>query len=273
MIISFFLLSFAFAETSDTRNLIEQTYTRDNTYCSLGKEKTQIQIRSVASKSEPGEKKYGEHLVYYPSLKPKLLPLNLDQLNTYRFFAGESSICSKSLAFRIDKNIVAILFLKENRPQRDKLTIQLFNTASFTPEKVLETDYMTDEASQFEDGFVFNSFIDRLKLEMGKIQIETIDYTYQDRDFPIWMKYNKNGFEINPTITYNKFAYKHFFKDEADFLETSGWDKKGKTFKNTILFMAINYAKKKECLLLSESKVKMTGAEPGWRCQTVTKAE
>jgi len=58
MNIFFLMMSLAFAETPNVRNLKEQTYTRDNTYCNLGsgKEKIEIQIRSIASKTEPDEK-------------------------------------------------------------------------------------------------------------------------------------------------------------------------------------------------------------------------
>ena len=275
MNIFFLMMSLAFAETPNVRNLKEQTYTRDNTYCNLGsgKEKIEIQIRSIASKTEPDEKKYGEHILYYPTIKPKLLPLNSDNLNNYRLFEGKSQICSKSLAFMVDKDIVAILFLKENRPDRDKLTIQLFNTKNFAPDKVIETDFMTDEAEAFREGFIFNNFSLRDGLEMGKIQIQEKDLIFQDRDFPTWVRYDKTGFETLAEVTFDKFEFKSFFKDQKDFFISAGWDDKMKKFNKSVLYVAINKDHSLKCILLTETKSKLSGNEADWHCQGPTKAE
>ena len=119
MYIIFFLVSSVFASGWETRSLKESTYSRDNTFCQMGNKRIQIEIRSAASQTESGEKKYGDTLFYYrednQKSEPKLLPLNQEKLNTYRFFEGKSTLCSKSQGYAVGPDKLAVLFLKENR--------------------------------------------------------------------------------------------------------------------------------------------------------------
>ena len=266
MFIFLFFISLSFAEGRDIRSLAETTYTRDNTYCQIGYKKIQIQIRSDASHTEPKEKKYGEYIFIYPNDKPQLLPLNQDKLNSYRLFEGTNSLCTKSFGYRIDTNKIAILFLKENRPFMDKLSFQIVNTKTFEVENVIDTEYMTDKTELSTEGFTFRTFVERQALEMGVIKIKDIDHNFQDLDFPIWMKYSLNGFEVSPQDSFQNFQWKSYFKDEKDFYECSGWNAKEKKFKNSILYFAVNHELKKECILLSPDKIPVIGSESGWRC-------
>jgi len=267
MPIFFLLMSLAFANGDEVRNLIEKTFTRNNTYCKIGNERIEIQVRGVNSKTEPGEKKYGEHIFYYQNELPKILPLNKDGLANYRFFEGESPICSKSLGFQVDKNLIAVLFLKENNPHRDTLTLQVFNNDTITPDKVIDTEYLTEKAEIFDGGFIFDSYLERTKIQMGKIKIQEIEYTYQDRDFPIWISYNKFGFSISPEKTFSEFPFNKLFKDQNDFLNEIQWNDKEKKIQNNILFVAVNHKLKKECILITGQGHKVTGSETGWRCR------
>jgi hypothetical protein len=267
MYLLFFILSFAYADPQDLRNLFEKTYTRDNTFCELGKEKTQIQIRSIESKTELDQQKYGEYIFYSSELSHKLMPLNQDNLGNYRLFHGVGTICSKSLAFRLTKDLVAILFLRENSPHRDQLSIQLFNTKSFSPEKAIDTDYQVDKVISTKDGFAFGTRYDRMGIESGKIKMGEIDYLYQDRDFGHWVQFTHAGARLSPAMSFEHFEFKSLFKDEKDFLLASGWDEKGNRFTKSILFVAVNHELKKECILLTETKMKLNGSEAGWRCR------
>ncbi len=261
-------LSWAFAEPINMRDLMEKSYIRDSTYCELGQERTQIQIRTMNHKSDPGDQKYGEYVFYFPNVMPKLFDLNRDHFSTYRLVHGESSICTKTLGFKVGPNHVAIVLLRENNPEKDKLTLQLFNTSTFSPEDALETNYQIETIKSFEDGLIFNSFPERRGLDMGKITIQDVPTTYQDRGFPQWIKYNfKNGFTVVPEMTFEKFELKHHFQDLKEFKLVTGWDEKDKKFKKTILYVAVNHGVKKECILFSEEKIKVTGAEADWRCR------
>jgi hypothetical protein len=270
MLILLTLLSTAFAQSPtpkpSARNLAEKTYTRDNTFCHMGKKRIEIQIRSFNKFTEPKEKGYGENFFYVPLKKEKLLELNKDQLNSYRFFKGIDSLCSKSLGFLIKPHTLAILFLKENRPDEDKLTLQLFDIKSALPGKIIETDYMVDAAEAYEDGFIFRTLQLRSGTTLGKLKIAGQDFIYQDRQFSYWMKYGPSGFEMKPGISFEKFQWKAYFKEEKDFLEATGWDESEKKFKNHYLYIAINHALKKECILLTPAKMVPTGSEPGWHC-------
>jgi hypothetical protein len=261
------LISSLLAHSTDMRNLREKTYTRDNTFCKIGDQRIQIQIRSLSSKTDQGEAKYGEYVFYYPKETPELLPLNQDHLNNFQLFHGKSSLCSKSLGYKISKDLMAVLFLKENGVDPDKLTIQLFNSKSLAPTSVIETEFVTSEAQETKDGFIFKTYNPLHRVEMGKIKIADQSFTYQDRSFYYWISYNQKGFEINPEKTFQDSDIKDFFNTQSDFEKALGWDKKEKTFKNTNLYLAVNHEQKKQCVFLSEKKLTPTGSEPEWICR------
>ncbi|MBA2406243.1 MAG: hypothetical protein H0V66_15815, partial [Bdellovibrionales bacterium] len=173
---------------------------------------------------------------------------------------------TKSLGFTIDKDKMVVLFKKENRPFMDKLSFQVINTRTLEGEIVVDTEYMSDKAEVADNGFYFRTFEERNGMDMGKIKIAEIVHTFQDRIFPMWMRYSLKGFEVAAQLSFQKFEWKGYFKDEKDFYLTTGWDETNKKFNNTILYVAVNHHAKKECILLSPTKIKITGAEPGWRC-------
>ena len=259
------LISQGFAQTIDVRSLREKTYTRDNSYCRMGKERIEIQIRSDASHTEPNEKNYGEYILFYNKKEPFILPLNVDKLSNFRFFPGRETICSKSLGYMLDKDKLAILFLKENRPFMDKLAIQIFNATTITPGEALDTEYTTDKAELIPGGFHFRTYAERQGLEMGSVKIQDLEYFFQDRDFPYWVRYTNAGFETETTATFYNSPWKQHFKDEQDFLTASGWDAATKKYVNSVLYVAVNHKHKKQCVLLMPTKTKISGSET-WRC-------
>ena len=260
------LTSLVFATGWDIRSVRESTYSRDNTYCQFGPQRIEFQIRSDASHTDHNDKKYGTYIFFYPNELPKLLPLNSDKMHSYRFFHGNSSLCSKSLGYSVGKDKIAVLFLKENRPNMDKLSFQIINTTTFEPENIIDTEYMSDLTEIAYGGFVFRTHDQRNGLEMGKTKIKDLEYLFQDRDFPYWVKYSEKGFNISALSSFQNFPWKGYFKDVKDFFAYSGWDRKEKKFKNSTLYVAVNHALKKECILLSPGKIKITEAETGWRC-------
>ena len=157
------LASLGFAEI-DVRNLKDKTFTRDNTFCTIGKKRLQIQIRGVSSHTEVGEGKYGDWIFFYPEEnQPQVLPLNSNQLSKYRLFEGTSqkSVCTKSYGFLLDNDKIAILFLEENRPFLDKLSLQMFDAKTSGPMEVVDTGLMTDAAEAIKGGFIFRSYIEK----------------------------------------------------------------------------------------------------------------
>ena len=148
----------------------------------------------------------------------------------------------------------------------DKLSFQIMNTTTFEPENIIDTEYMSDLTEIAYGGFVFRTHDQRNGLEMGKTKIKDLEYLFQDRDFPYWVKYSEKGFNISALSSFQNFPWKGYFKDVKDFFAYSGWDRKEKKFKNSTLYVAVNHALKKECILLSPGKIKITEAETGWRC-------
>lgn len=259
------LSSQLFAQSIDVRSLREKTFTRDNSFCRMGKERIEFQIRSDAHHTEQIEKSYGEYIFFYNKKLPHLLPLNTDKLNNYRFFPGRDTVCSKSLGYMLDKDKMAILFLKENRPFMDKLSVQIFDATSLIAGEVHDTEFQTDKTELTSGGFIFRTYADRQGLEMGSVKIQDIEYFFQDRDFPYWMKYTSAGFEIDRAASFSHSPWKKYFKDEQDYLTASGWDESAKKFVNSVLYVAVNHQHKKECLLLMPSRTKISGSET-WRC-------
>lgn len=266
MYIFLLLFTLVSAQARTVRSVRETTYTRDNTYCQLGKKKIEIQIRSETFLTEPAEKNYGEFIFIYPEQTGKLLPINKDKLSNYRLFRGQNSLCSKSYGYALDNDKVAVLFLKENRPFKDKLSFQVINNKTLKGEEVVDTEYTADITKVSLNGFLFRTHEPRNALVMGKIKINGVEHTFQDRDFSYWVKYSLSGFEVSGPESFQNFEWKHYFKDEKDFYEISGWDEQVKKFKNAILYVAVNHKLKKKCILLSATKIKVSGDEAGWRC-------
>ena len=261
------LIGSFFAHSNEMRNLAEKTYTRDNTFCQIGTQRIQIQIRSLNTKTELDEKKYGEYAFYYPSGIAELLPINEDHLSNFQLFQGQSTLCSKSLGYKISPDSVAILFLKENGIDPDKLTIQLFNLKNSKPTQMIETDYVTSEAQETAGGFIFKTHNPRHHLQMGETKIGDLKYTYQDRNFYYWVSYTKKGFEIDINKTFQESEMNDFFKTLKDFEKVIGWVENKKIITKTILYMAVNHKEKKRCVLFTDSNKKIDGSESDWVCR------
>ena len=262
------LVSFACAgvDRFEIKNLIQSTYTHDNTFCMLNGTRVEFELRGLNKFTDPKDKLHGEHLFYRNKNLLIPLPINKDRMHSYRFFAARDGNCSKSHAFKMDSATSAILLLKENHPYQGKLVIQLYDHLNHLPKEALETEYLTDEVVANEDGFAFRVVPERHEIDMGQIRIDDVLYTYQDRDFHPWMKYTLKGFETLGPMTFERFEGKKHFQSEADFFENTGWNATTKQFSNIYVYIAVNHALKKECLFVSPSKITVTGSE-AWRCQ------
>lgn len=254
---------------TESKNLFEQSYPRDNAFCTVNKKRIEIQIRGMNKFTEPEERGYGEYIFYrFDGNKPKLMEMNKLRSDSFRFFNGISPVCSKNHGYKIDNKTVALLFLKENRPFKDKLVIQFLDADSLQPKSILETDYMSDKAKKTNDGFAFSTFRELHNPEIGKVTIEGHPFIFQEKDFAVWVRYSLNGFEVDPELTYERLSFKKYFPKKEDFLEAAGWNPSDKKFTKLFLFHATNHELKKSCLLLLESKQKPVGNE-AWKCQTI----
>lgn len=265
MLYIFFIAVLAWAQ-ADTSKVLEITYPRDNSICYVGGQRLELIIRGDQKHMEEGQKVYGEHILFSKNERILPLPFNKPKSETYKFFEGENTFCNRTNAFLLNKDRLAILFLKENLPLKEKLVIQQFDVKTLEPLDVLETDYMTDKVVAIPDGFAFHSFEERLEPEMGKVMIEGNEHIYQDRTFSLWINYIGNKFEINPSLTFKNFGMKDFFENEDDFLKAAGWNPEQKKFVNPIIYIAVNHKSHRECVLLTNERRKLAGSE-SWRCQ------
>lgn len=250
----------------NTADLYESTWPRDNTFCQIGNKKIEFSIRGHAKYTEPKDRGYGELIFFELDDKHVMIPDADGRSGYFRFFKGENGLCSKAASYDIDGGTFALLLLKSNRPYKDKLVIQLFDTKKFKPLETFSTEYMADKTMFAPGGFTFRINSERMEIEMGVVTLEGKKFTYQDRDFQEWMNFEKRKFSINEKLTYQESPYKRFFKDEEDFLKTTGWSASDKKFSHRTLFLAVHHQSRRECLLVLPAPAKLTGAED-WRCK------
>jgi hypothetical protein len=255
----------AFA-TMNSADIYETSWPRDNTFCQVGNKKIEFSIRGHSKYTEPKDRGYGELLFFDMNDKHINIPDFGGRSGYVRFFKAENGLCSKSAAYDLDGSTFALLLLKSNRPYKDKLVIQLFDSKNLKVLETFSTEYMADKTMLAPGGFTFRTNPERMEVEMGVVTIEGKKFNYQDRDFQEWMNFEKRKFSMNEKLTYQESPYKSFFKNEADFLKTTGWSAEDKKFSNRTLYLAVNHQTQRKCLLVLPAPTKLTGTEE-WRCQ------
>lgn len=263
-------LTFSAFPRSASKNAFDKSYPRDNVFCGPSSNKLELLIRGESKFTEPKEKGYGE-LIFYrlPDKKPTLFPLSDFKSDTFRFFLGTSPVCSKSHGYIVDPKTFAVLFLKENRPFKDKLVLQFFDSETLLPKEHFDTNLNVDKAKILKEGFSVRTFNEVHHQEAGKVMIQETSFIFHEKEFPKWMDYNiKTGFKINPEMTFKKFPWKKSFKDINEFYSMSGWHSDKRVFGNEFIYVAINHDIKKRCILFSDHKLKISGQE-SWKCHTI----
>jgi hypothetical protein len=251
----------------NSKDLFEKSFPRDNTFCRLGKERVEFSVRGFSKYTEPRDKGYGELLFMEYQKVKKSLDIAQGNSGLYRFFKGTARVCSKYPSYLIDEKTLALLILKANRPYKDKLIIQLIDTKSLTPLRTIHTDFQADKALPAPKGFYFRTNGNRVDIDMGVVNWDEKKFTYQDRDFQEWYYFNGKDFSLQEKVTYKESPFKIYFTSEDDFLKTFGWSSEEKKFSNKIIYVAVNHSIGKECILVRDSKSKLTGTEEGWRCR------
>lgn len=254
--------------SSESKFAFDKSFPRDNTFCHVKERRIELLIRGSNKYTEPKERGYGEYIFLrnLPSKVSKLLTLNKSRGDTFKLFLGTSPQCSKSHGYLLDSNTLAVLLQKENRPYSDKLVIQFFDVATMSPREALETNYATDRAAKTDNGFAFRVMAETHNLDMGRVSIEGQKYIFQEKIFPVWVNYSKKGFEVLSNLTFDKFPWKEFFKDQEDFNSITGWNNSDKVYSNKIVYVAVNHKLRKKCILFIKAKQKLSGSE-SWRCQ------
>ncbi len=254
-----FLVSFLGAGAA-ADDPFEKTFPRANAVCYVNKQRLEVYIRGESLETEPSENGTGKYLFYR---KGDLLPeaLATNGFDTFSFFPGKSGLCSKTPGFLLEKDLFVLLLRKEGN-----IVIQPFALPEFKPGPLIATEHGSEKAYQKGAGVVFLTHIQSRDRIIGKVTIAGASYTYQDRDFPLWIQYSKRGFETLTTHTFRNFPWRRFFKDEKEFLAAAGWDPGTKKFTRAYVYLAVNPSAAKKCLLLVKEKEAIDGKEP-WRCQ------
>jgi hypothetical protein len=254
---------------SDTTSLdlFEKTWPRTNSFCNIKDKRVEILVRGGNNVTEVKEKGYGEFVFFKINDKAELFDFSKSHTGLYRLYERtDGSLCTTSQGFMIDKHKFAILLAEESRPHGDKLLIQFFDLKSMKPLKTIETNLLVDKAFPRSGGFIFKAMEERNEMEMGSVAIGKDKYTYQDRVFPLWMKYSSTGMEIDSSKTFAKLPWRKYFKNEAEFLKASGWDRVKKKFMNKVVYYAVTRPQTRRCLALLPQKKKLDGSET-WFCQ------
>lgn len=253
----------------NSKDLWERSFPKDNIFCRLGNERVEFSVRGYNKNTEPRDRGYGELLFMEYGKTKKSLDVGQGNSGLYRFFRGSptSKICSKYPSYEIDTKTLALLLLKANRPFKDKLIIQLINPKDLSSIQTIHTNFLADRSLPAPKGFYFRNNTDRMEIDMGTLTWDEKKFTYQDRDFQEWFHFDGKDFSLSEKVTYAESPYKTYFTSEEDFLKTFAWNSQEKKFLNKIIYVAVNHSAGKECILILDSKAKLTGTEEGWRCR------
>jgi hypothetical protein len=266
MIFTVLFKAFASSESSD---LFDKSYPRDNSYCSLGNKRLEVMIRGSSVITEASDRGYGENVFYkLEGKKPELFEFSKNQTDTYHFFKPNKSLCSNSQGYVVGTNLMALLLLKENRPFKDKLVLQLFDLNSMRPGKFIETDLPVVKAQGNKEKFLIKVWDESHRPEIGKVTLQGEVYIYNEQVFPKWMIYKNEKFEIHPEETFKDFPIKNFFKTLDEFNLVTGWSQSNRIYLKDIFFLAVNHQAGKQCILFVDKKQIITGSE-AWRCQAM----
>ena len=261
------LTQMAEAYDFQTRLLIDKTYVHDNSYCQLNQKRFEVEIRSFDKYTEMNDSEYGEYTFIMHSGKKILLPLNHNNLGKYRLFKGENSLCTKSLAISIDKNVLALFFLRDNRPLGDTLSIVLYNVKN-QETKLIETSHRPLHG--FEAGNIIKF---QLKPELrtplfGKLILKGKKYIYQEKYIKPWMTFNGQVFEVDTQLSFERAEIKGRFRNQTEFERQFGWNHNLRAYQLDKYLYAVNHELKEECLAFPfEAKKDLT--QHKWECKSM----
>lgn len=242
------LSSTAWSQDFNTRILIDKTFARENTFCRTDDNRFEIEIRSFHQYTESKNDDYGESAFIVQKNKRSLLPINSLNLYRYRFLKGENSICNRAFSVTLANHRLGILFLRDNRPFKDKLSVLIYDQNSKKVVQVLDTEYSTDTATRLDSGFAFPHKKEELEIKMDHVDIEGTVYLYQERLLHYWIKFQDSQFEVDPELTFKHFKFRMFFQDSNHFLRESKWNAHKKEFDQGSFYIAVNHLKKKRCI-------------------------
>lgn len=189
---------------------------------------------------------------------------------------GDNSICTGTAAYILNETTVAILIGHSDIPFPDRLMMIVYDTKA---DRILKTEKDLGTFSKIDvhpEGFIFSRMIPRSNASTKKMKspLTEREMLAVDKDLGAYqlvrMQKQKLTREFDPAISWDKTDWRKFFKDDKDFLEATGWDKKKRTFKNIVVYEASHYSRKESdteeiCIQLVEKRDSKLDAKK-WRC-------
>lgn len=254
----FFSMSPAFSGDFETRALIDKSYARDNSYCTIGKVKVELEIRGLDQYTSPRDAGYGEHIFIVKNGKRTLLPLNKNLIGRYRLLKGKQNNCTKSLMIQFNSRTI-FFFLKDSRPLLDTLSAVVYS-ADTNKAEVVETNFGVHKAMVEKNQLKFSSAPSIDPLGGGTVKIFNKEFIYVKKRLIPWYLYDGKSFVVDPETTFNDFEFKAFFKDFSDFANSFVWDKSEKHFKIQEFRHAVRHSTKERCLSIGSTST-------NWKCK------
>lgn len=216
-----------------------QSYSHDNTYCRLGERSIEIEVRSSEKYTLPDEAEYGEFIMIKNQDKTLKVALDPQKIGRYRLLKGESANCSKALSLPMNEEQLAIFFLKDNKPFKDKLLVLNFNfkTSEFSR---FESPYMTDTARIQDGKLYFESAAEDCEKKSGHVVIQDKKHNFIEKELEPWISYDGRSFKLDESLTYMEFEWKHLFPDAKSFFQHMKRKKK--------FIIATNFEAKSTCI-------------------------
>jgi hypothetical protein len=189
----------------------EKTYVKDRAECVFNDEKVVIDIRSGNYITDSEDDSYGEIIQLKHEDKEYTIKSNEAIPSRYRIFRGNSDLCSKALALKINNDTFAVFTGKDNRPFGDKINVLYLNvknkTFELVPTKIISnTAFILGTKAYFKlsygDGYE----------KVGSVIIENAKYSYLEKILEPWISFDGKNFQLEGQMTYERFEHKGLLK-------------------------------------------------------------
>lgn len=246
------------------------------TNCKIGPHKAQLFLRFEKKLASTTNDHIGAPLVY---LKTKQMVHEIisdpKSMGEFSFTNPKNNrFCDDTQAFSLTKDILAIIYTKDNRPFHSLQQVIVWDAKN---DKVLHQQELGSIINSFpiKEGFAFATVIPRS--DVG--QMETTSPSGKkmlagDEDLKAIQVFSIEGttpkVSIDPNRSFRYSEWKKFFKNRTDYLKAVGWNADTKTIKNNVVYKATYFNRSESDI--SETCINLTDARDGkfenekWRC-------
>lgn len=186
----------------------DKSYIRDRSECRFETARLNLEIRSPDLYTQHSESEYGNTITLKHNGQVKPIVMNEAEIGRYRFLSIHNSICSKGVALPINEKLIAFLFLKDNRPFTDQLTILYYNIQTKVTE-VISTKVSIKNAF-LKDGKVYlRHSKDQSEQKFGSLIMDNKKFNYVEKHFEPWVSFDGQHFKTDMDMSFDAFEHKH----------------------------------------------------------------